>query len=152
MKDLNIDSREIIHICDSFKNDYKGPKKYGIHSILIPCKYYKIRKIKKSKKQKIDSDYNKMLDEFINNRIDQTNDDYYNFGYNVFGILLYGFNRFLHEDLEKKKINNVFFFARDGYIIKKAYDIMYSNDSIKSHYMYASRRSLRVPRIWMFFY
>lgn len=149
LNDLGISSKQIIHIGDSFKNDYVGPKKYCIKSILIPTKYYKIRVVKEMDKYDNDYNFNKMLDNFINNRIYSSNDNYYNFGYSNFGILLYGFNKFLHDSLKEKGISDVFFFSRDGYIIKKIYDIMYPNDDIKSHYIYVSRRSLRVPKIWM---
>jgi len=150
LNDLEISSKDLIHIGDSFKSDYLGASKNGIKSILLPKRINKLNH--KELNYCLDQDrfFVMSLDSFINNRLDKNKNKYYNFGYESFGILLYEFCKFLHDDLEKKGINNIFFFSRDGYIIKKAYDEIYGNDNkIKSHYLYVSRRALRVPQIWV---
>ena len=72
---------------------------------------------------------------------------YNNFGYKYFGPLLLGFSKWLLDDLQKKEIKKVYFLARDGYIMKKAFDAI-NNQNIKSYYFYASRRSIIVPYLW----
>ena len=148
LNDLNINSNQILHIGDSYKNDYLSAKKNKIETLRIPkC----INKLTHSENKQIiekDALFTKSLNSFTNNRISNEEDKYYNFGYQSFGILLYGFNKYMHDDLEKKGIKDIFYFSRDGYIIKKVYDEMYPDDKIKSHYIYVSRRSLRVPQIW----
>lgn len=148
LNDLNIKSNQILHIGDSYRNDYLSAKKNKIKALRIPRNVNKLTH--SENKQIIEKDilFTKSLNSFTNNRLSNQEDKYYNFGYQSFGILLYGFNKYMHYNLEKKGIKDIFFFSRDGYIIKKVYDEMYPNDEIKSHYIYVSRRSLRVPQIW----
>ena len=70
------------------------------------------------------------------------------FGYEKFGPLLLLFSKWLQKELEKKQIKKVYFLARDGFIMKKAFDIINDNKNIKSSYFYASRRSIIVPSLW----
>lgn len=75
--------------------------------------------------------------------------DYYKFGYETFGIVLYGFCKWLIEDLRKRGIKRVLFLARDGYIMKKAFELFEESNAFRTDYIYVSRRSLRVPQLWM---
>lgn len=45
-----------------------------------------------------------------------------------------------------QEIKSFFFFARDGYVAKKVYDILYPECS--TDYIYLSRRALSVPLLW----
>ena len=73
---------------------------------------------------------------------------YYQFGYEAFGIILYGFSKWLIKNLKKENIKDVFFLSRDGYIMKKAFELLPESKEFKTNYLYVSRRSLRVPSIW----
>jgi len=74
--------------------------------------------------------------------------DYYKkFGYQCFGPLLYAFSIWLKDDCNKRGIKKVFFLARDGFIMKQAFDNINDSD-IKTEYLYASRRSIIVPSLW----
>lgn len=75
-----------------------------------------------------------------------SNEYYSKFGYNIFGPLLLKFSYWLNENLKEKKITKVYFLARDGYILKKSFDLIKSKE-IKSYYLYASRRSIIVPSL-----
>ena len=66
------------------------------------------------------------------------------FGFSIVGPLLYGFVIWLLDELESKKITEVFFFSRDGYLMKKAFDKV-NRTKIHSHYIYFSRRAIRIP-------
>lgn len=150
LNDLQIKSNQIVHIGDSIKNDIKGAKQYGISTIKVPKMINKLSHSELAQCNANDKFFVNTLDAFINNRIDVNKNEFYNFGYESFGILLYGFCKMLHENVKKRGINDIFFFSRDGHIIKKVYDTMYGkDDSIYSHYIYVSRRSLRVPQIWI---
>lgn len=67
--------------------------------------------------------------------------DYYRFGFEFFGPFLYGFIMWLHENIKKQDIEKVLFFARDGYMMQKAYDHL--DDAVETEYVYFSRKSLR---------
>ena len=73
--------------------------------------------------------------------------EYYAFGYKKFGPFLYGFVRWLKRELESKGYEKVFFFSRDGYMMKKAFDLI-NDTEIETHYVYFSRKALRTPLLW----
>lgn len=84
-----------------------------------------------------------MLNSFINNHISDSNNEFYQFGYEVFGPLLFGFVKWLYTDAKKKKVEQILFLSRDGFVMKRLYDML--NLDIPSAYFEVSRRSLRIP-------
>lgn len=141
LKENNLDGKNCIHIGDSWKSDYKNPKSRNISAIHIP----KVNN--NSSKKHLGEQY---LDNFIylNEVNENMSDPYYKFGYEKFGPFLWGYVKWLHLNFKKENIKKVFFFSRDGYIMKKAYDLLY-HDDIKDLYLEVSRRSLRVPVLWL---
>ena len=76
-------------------------------------------------------------------------DKYYQFGEKCLGPLLLGYSKWLLDNFRKEDIHKVYFFSRDGYLMKQAFDILPdSNVNIKTFYLEVSRRSLRVPILW----
>lgn len=144
LKENSLKAQDCIHIGDSWKSDYKNPKSRNIVTIHIP------KNINCSTKSKLNDQY---LDNFIYlNTINKgINDPYYEFGYKKFGPFLWGYVKWLHWNFKKNNIKKVFFFSRDGYIMKKAYDSIYQDGkgNIKDSYLEVSRRSLRVPILWL---
>lgn len=129
--------RKIIHIGDSKKSDYVSPRKNGISSI----------KWKKTIYSKYDSLNENIIASFINNNFKfKTYEE--KFGQLCFGPLLYCFSLWLKNNLVNNKINKVFFLARDGFIMQKAFNIVDENSSIYNQYFYASRRSIIVLSLW----
>lgn len=143
LKKERILNDKLIHIGDSFKADYLGAKKCGIKSIKIarniilfnPNRYY--REID----EKIKYNVHKSI---INNNLDMNKNYYEKFGFSILGPSLFSFCKWIEQQCMTQCIKDVFFFSRDGYIIKRAFD-MIKTDEIKSHYLLVSRRSLRVP-------
>lgn len=148
LKDQKIKQSQIVHVGDSWKADYIQARRIGIEATHIEKHQNYLEHNRKDKDQGDSFDIS-CIQAFINNHIDLSKNAYYRFGYESFGILLYGFNRWMAEDMNKKKITDVFFFSRDGHVIKRAFDIQYQNSDIKSHYFYVSRRALRVPQLWL---
>lgn len=129
-----------LHIGNDFVSDYLMAKKQKFDALKIRTNTYRLdRKYLKVN----NSDY---LNAFLSNHHSLENGDYYNFGFERFGPVLYGFTKWLYEDMEKEKIDEVFFMARDGYIMKKIYDQLGCDKNIPDRYFEVSRRSLRVPR------
>lgn len=129
---------QVIHIGDSVRGDFLGARKAGVASVLLP------KIINQTKWVDLHNPENlKCFDVFINNHINTAKSDYYQFGYAYFGPVLYGFIQWLHEAAKGKKI---FFFARDGYLVKKVYDQLFPDP--KDDYIYLSRRALSVPLLW----
>lgn len=76
-------------------------------------------------------------------------DKYYEFGEKCLGPLLLGYSKWLLENFRKEDIHKVYFFSRDGYLMKQAFDMLPgSKIKIKTFYLEVSRRSLRVPILW----
>lgn len=142
LEDLNIDKNDIIHIGDNMRSDYLSAKKIGIESIIWKNKTNKI--VYKNISENIFNSY------LINNYDKNYKKERFfeEFGYSCFGPLLYSFTKWLKNELEKKNIDKVFFLSRDGYIMKKTFDLTNSNKKIKSYYFFASRRAVIVPSLY----
>ena len=141
-----IEPGQLVHIGDSPKSDYAEPRKLGIHAQRIPRYFCNIEFRGTDKKDKLELNY---INHFINNTFPYTEDPYYRFGYSQFGKLLYGFAHWLHEEAVRRGIKKLFFLARDGYIMKQVYEICVKDEAIETEYLEVSRRSLRVPVLWM---
>ncbi|MDD3012984.1 MAG: hypothetical protein PHC34_04705 [Candidatus Gastranaerophilales bacterium] len=74
---------------------------------------------------------------------------WYELGYKQVGLMQLGFTYWLIDMLKRDKAEKVFFLARDGYILKKIYDLVASSDKSlpPSQYLYASRRSMHIPSL-----
>lgn len=67
--------------------------------------------------------------------------DYYRFGVEKFGPFLYGYTQWLHNEIKKEGFSKIFFFARDGYMMEKAFQIF--DKDLDTQYVYFSRKSIR---------
>lgn len=93
------------------------------------------------------STQDEFLDKFINDNINKNKDYFWKRGYNCLGPLLYSYSKWLEENFLKEKYDNIFFLSRDGFIMQKAFEIV--NQKLKTKYLYASRRALIVPTLWI---
>lgn len=77
-------------------------------------------------------------------------DWYSEFGSGKLGPFLYSYTYWLYKKIVSDNIKNVYFFARDGYLMKKAFDIYldYYPSDIKTQYVYFSRKSVRQAMLW----
>lgn len=134
-------AKNILHIGDNLLSDFIMPRIHRISSF-----HYKKRRNRFifNKKAFKKSNQYKILDNFICNTLNANEDYYYKFGYSIFGPILYGFTQWLIEKIPKNK--KIFFLARDGYIMKQAYEIISNNKNVS--YLYASRQALIVPILW----
>ena len=140
LKKLNLNSKQLVHIGDSKRGDYIQARIHNIRSILIPKNLKNSYKEGKSK-YKNDLDYS-ILRAFINNNLNNKESIYFNIGYETLGPLLYGYSKWLLKELIKSKRKKVFFLAREGNLLKKAFDII-NECRIDTEYLYVSRRSVR---------
>ncbi|MHC3376676.1 HAD family hydrolase [Ligilactobacillus equi] len=144
LEENNISPKNAVHIGDSWKSDYVNAKKSGISAVHIP----RVIMGYETEKYKTRSEY--MLQKFIKSTVENNKfDEYGTFGYQKFGPFLWGYVRWIHNQLKKEKIKKVYFFSRDGYIMMKAYQKLYPNNDVDVHYLEVSRRSLRIPTLWM---
>lgn len=74
-------------------------------------------------------------------------DTAYEFGQKLYGPFLGAFAIWLLEKIRKSKCHKVFFFARDGYMMQRAFDAIADID-IPTEYVYFSRKSIREALLW----
>ena len=139
IKDLGIRSKKLVHIGDNKKSDFLVPKRLGIKSIL----WKNNNRINRKSNGNITED---IIDSFLNNTEAYSGNVFSSIGFDYFGPLLLCFSKWLLSELEENKIEKAFFLSRDGYIMKRAFDII-NKENIKSDYFYASRRAIIVPSL-----
>ncbi|MFC0213243.1 HAD family hydrolase [Paenibacillus chartarius] len=147
-----VSANEVLHIGDNYHSDVEMAKNCGIDSIY----YQKTSEYFSANNRTIPKDLSNNLEfsmmlglinkKLYANRSNQAASFWYRFGYQYVGILYYGFTEWLFNHVNNK-FNKVYFLSRDGYIMKKAFDLVANQTTIKSHYMYASRRALNIAAI-----
>lgn len=134
----NLEPCQLVHIGDTLISDFFRPKMIGIHIIMIS----------RTKSKGNDTNYLSLLNNIIDYKC-QSKEDYFKYmGYRCLGPLLWGYTHWLIKNFQKEDINKIYFLARDGFIMKKAFDIINKNENLKSYYLEVSRRSLRIPVLW----
>lgn len=141
-----INKKSWLHIGDSYYSDYYIPRRFGIQAIHIPTLNKKVSYFPSRVEQDIRLN---SLYAFVNNHLVPRQEKYYQFGYEKFGMFLWGYVTWLKKSFDEKGIKKVYFFSRDGLIMKNAFEILYHNSNIESEYLEVSRRSLRVPVLYL---
>jgi predicted HAD superfamily hydrolase len=67
-------------------------------------------------------------------------------GYEVLGPILWSFSRWLYKEIKHAGYKKVFFLAREGKILSRAFELV-NNKDIVTDYLYVSRRALLIPLI-----
>lgn len=145
-KESCIEKDDWIHIGDSVRADVLAPRKMGIHTIAIPVK---LKRSDLSLSEVNEGNFSlRTLYSFINNHISSKENEYFRFGFEYFGPILWGFAHWLNDQAERNRDERLFFLSRDGYIMKRAFEICIPNPTVEISYLEVSRRSLRVPLLW----
>ena len=155
LKQTDVQPSDILHIGDNKRSDYSVPRKLGLHAAHI-SKDTKLNLLIDHKLCKKNTQYADLCS-FINNHAnthswdainrDTSFDFFSEVGYEAQGPVLYGYINWLQDQFKKDNIEKVFFLARDGQLMQKAYQKLSS--PIVNEYMYASRKALIIPSLWM---
>ncbi|WP_019678360.1 HAD family hydrolase [Ruminococcus flavefaciens] len=148
-KDLSIGTNEITHIGNDISSDVINARRKGLNVIKIRTKENNlISRVACPEPCRNSEEFRKsIIYNFINNTTHDPEDKYdfyYRFGYENLGVLLWGFCKWLLQQMHRDGVEQVLFVARDGYMIKKIYDKMMGASDIPSYYFEMSRRSIRV--------
>ncbi|SPD67961.1 conserved protein of unknown function (plasmid) [Cupriavidus taiwanensis] len=75
--------------------------------------------------------------------------DPYRYGFQALGPLVLGFTQWLYRRAKLHGQDKLYFLARDGWVLKQAYDLMYGDveGAPISEYLYCSRRAVMVPSL-----
>lgn len=150
LENERLKAREIVHIGDALKGDYLIPKSMGIYAILIrrdiPDSMYLNKQIFKSKDNEIINNYN-IVNSFIRNNENPNNSFFEKVGFEIVGPVLYGYCKWLIKRLKKQGISKVFFLAREGVTLEKAFNI-FQPQGITYHMIRVSRRATALPLLY----
>lgn len=123
-----LDYCEMAHVGDNPHSDLSMPRQLGMDSHKVP--------------ERTIADAPKSLFELFSAGEDAQG-TFSRLGYSLVGPLCISFAMFIKRDIERRGINKVFFGARDGYLIKEAFDLI--KEGAESRYLKISRRALYVP-------
>ena len=135
-----IGDKSWLHIGDNINSDYEMPKKNGIDAY----HYKNIREYNRYLVPKTieESIITAMQCNYLYNGYDV---DYWDkFGTLYISPIYFGFTHWLYNIT--KKLDNLFFLARDSYIIKEIYDL-FPKTGIYTNYVYVSRKSVQLPSL-----
>ena len=129
-----------VHIGDNINSDFNIPKSLGITA-------YNYKNINTYENVKCDSIFESIILGIRNNYLyNGKNTEYWgNFGVKCLVPIYLGFTNWLYN--LTYKCDNLFFLARDGYIIEKIYKMFPNNKATK--YIYCSRNSLQIPVLYI---
>ena len=154
---LGLHHSDLLHIGDNWRSDYMIPRTMGIDAVHI-CRDSRTNLIINKKAYKTDMQYANLCNFISNHSVmhswggedDTLVDQFAQVGYETEGPVLYGFTKWLVKRLKEDKIEKVFFLARDGQIMQKAYkNLSEQLLNIPDEYMYVSRQSLNLSTFWM---
>ena len=137
--------REWTHTGDNKKSDYESAKKLGITAVLVkPGRRYQFEK----KISSLDND-SKLLYGIVSETRQKSNGTAYDLGASFAGPMVYQYVEWVLTEAEKRRINQLYFVLRDGYILKKVADIIIKDRGlgIKTDYLFGSRVAWRFPEI-----
>lgn len=167
LEDLHCNPEEILHIGDNVKGDLKVPKSKGLHCFHMPRTIEKMltddfgfyKNVWKRDERNHSISAKSILAILGNYNYDNAylplrkntlfNSDANNLGFMGFGPLLFGYVKWLCEEGIRNSVDEFYFLARDGKIMKEAYDIVSKEykDAPLSKYMLCSRRSVNLCKI-----
>ncbi len=127
-RQYDISYSEIQHFGDNPHADIAIPAQLGIQTVKLP-------------ERNLPRDGQSIFELFSPK---YRNDDvFFELGYYLAGPVAWMCAEFIAQDMKKEGISKVFFGARDGYLMKEIFDLMYPE--IESHYIRLSRRALYTP-------
>lgn len=148
LKELKISKKEILHIGDSIRADWISPKKIGIKSIHIKRYKNNLSFLPSQKSTKKSSLTTSIMYSFINNNINQNEDNFYfRFGYEVLGPTILEFCYWIRKKTIKYNFDNLLFCARDMKVVQEIYN-SYFKDNVRNSYFYVSRKSTYLPYLY----
>ena len=148
INDLKVKPSTIMHIGDNFHSDFNNPKLYGIDSVYIEKiiddfleNNIRAKKLLNKNENNIGISIMLGLSAFsCFNKNDKNKENNYwrNFGFIYGGPAVFSYMNWLKKQIIKENIKEVLFVARDGYSLKKVFDLI-KPESVKTHYIYAPR-------------
>ena len=135
VKNINEIQGKWVHVGDSIKGDFFNGKRYGITTFLIKRNNYFSTFYKSNNCFELNQ-----LKAFVANNEPHNISCYEKIGYEILGPLLCGFSKWLYEETTKDRVTDILFLARDSFLLKKTFEILYPQ-KINNVYFYISRKA-----------
>lgn len=134
----NLKYEEWIHIGDNYNSDFKIPKSLGMEA-------FNYKNVNTYENVQYNSIFESIILGVRNNLLYNGNEISYweKFGIKYLSPLYIGFTNWIYQ--MTYKYDNIFFLARDGYIVEKIFKLFPEKKFTK--YLYCSRNSIQVPTI-----
>lgn len=136
---LNINADQMIHVGDNVISDYENPRKLGIASFHYVKEEWDDKYRLKTKSLLINH-YNTLAYNGIVSTGKNSNE--FRFGFCVLGPIVNEFCKWINKEIKEKKIDAVLFLAREGYEIKKCYELLYPENNDICHYAKLNKKVL----------
>ncbi len=136
LRKMRISSEQVTHIGDNKHSDVIMPKRLKWNAIYYPNvnknrKWHKI-----SMSPMVGGIYRGIVNAHLNCGA-YTESEYYQYGYLAGGLLTYGYCQWIEDIVKQYSIDKVLFLARDGYVIQKVFQQLFTD--IPNEYVYFSR-------------
>ncbi len=143
LEKYSIAASRLLHIGDNEHSDYKVPKELGINSRLYPKisrqyfgKFRYLREFYRANKGSLEvSVVVNLVGEYMLNGSDKNY--WIELGFRLAGPVSYAFSHFINNEIRKRKITKLLFIARDGYLLRKIWNLF--GVKVDNYYVYAPR-------------
>lgn len=145
-----INPEKVIHIGDAEKGDYISAKNKGINAVLIKQNEDNTEFFNKKyllyERNEHNYEYS-VINSFIKNNINISYNYYEKIGYEIVGPILYGYSLWLKGQAKKRNINKLFFLAREGSFLRKAFNIIDGGHTY-NRLIRVSRKATSLPLLY----
>lgn len=145
--DEGVEYGQWVHIGDNISSDINTAQRFGIrteHFLYEPIKSYEKTVLKD---QQSDPFSQLTIGASRNARLFHALKEASAFGCTVGGPMFFPYVWWILDKSAEMRIRDLYFVARDGYVLKKMADIIIAHErmDIKTHYIYGSRKTWRLP-------
>lgn len=147
LTEQHVQPKEMLHIGDNKRSDYKNAKQLGICAVFYPkvCHQYlksnkRARIFYRETRRELGSSVliSLLAQKWQADRVEKGAGDYWSkLGFQYAGPLAYGYSRFLEREATELGVDALLFIARDGFTLKKVFERF--NSKLKTEYIYAPR-------------
>ncbi|MCD7745790.1 MAG: HAD hydrolase-like protein [Lachnospiraceae bacterium] len=138
---LGITPSDIIHVGDSWQNDYVSANKNGIKCKLINqsrlTRNFPLKEVSMNGEQDC-------ISRLVSYEYSESKTPYYVFGFSCIGPLMMGFCRWIHDKSIEEKCDELHFLSREGLLPYRVYKMLYPDENDKCEYLPLSRDSINV--------
>lgn len=128
-----------VHIGDNHTSDFVQAQKHGFNSIHYPNVNQTGQKYRPQDMSSITGGiYRGLVNSHLHNGLHVYSKEY-EYGYVYGGLFVTGYCQMIHKYVHENQIDKILFLARDGDVLKKAYQILYPYEADKCEYVYWSR-------------